>query len=69
MLLGLFHNIFFRNALSCKVPILIILGCPVTLVEENRDLLGNGTTGLVSWQGAVALTCWATESQIFNQKV
>ena len=48
---------------------LIRLGCPVTLVEEHRDTLGHGTTGLVSWQGAVALTCWATESEIFNQKV
>lgn len=48
---------------------LIILGCPVTLVEEHRDMLGHGTTGLVSWQGAVALTWWATESHIFNQEV
>ena len=48
---------------------LLILGCPVTLIEENRDRMMNGTTGLISWQGAVALALWATESEIFNEKV
>ena len=47
----------------------LILGCPVTLIEENRDRMMNGTTGLISWQGAVALALWATESEIFNEKV
>ena len=37
------------------------------MLEENRDKISHGTTGLVSWQAAVALTMWATESQIFNQ--
>ncbi len=32
----------------------------VTLLEENRDLIGKGTTGLTSWQGALFLTDWAT---------
>lgn len=31
----------------------------VTLLEENRDPLSQGTTGLVSWQGALALAAWA----------
>ena len=44
-------------------------GYPVTLVEENRNALSHDTTGLVSWQGAFALTAWATESEIFTQKV
>ena len=39
------------------------------MLEENRDKISHGTTGLVSWQAAVALTMWATESQIFNQPV
>ena len=47
----------------------ILSGYPVTLVEENRNTLSHDTTGLVSWQGAFALTAWATESEIFTQKV
>ncbi len=31
----------------------------VTLLEENRHLLGRGTTGLTSWQGALFLSDWA----------
>ena len=34
-------------------------GTLVTLLEENRDPLGQGTTGLISWQGAVMLQAWA----------
>ena len=34
-------------------------GILVTLLEENRDPLGQGTTGLISWQGAVMLQAWA----------
>ncbi len=32
---------------------------PLVLLEENRDPLGQGTTGLISWQGAVFLSEWA----------
>ena len=31
----------------------------VTLLEENRDIIGHGTTGLTSWQGALFLSDWA----------
>jgi hypothetical protein len=31
----------------------------VTLLEENRELIGHGTTGLTSWQGALFLSDWA----------
>ena len=27
----------------------------VTLLEENRNIIGHGTTGLTSWQGALFL--------------
>ena len=30
----------------------------VTLLEENRDIIGHGTTGLTSWQGALYLADW-----------
>lgn len=30
----------------------------VVLLEENRDPLGQGTTGLISWQGACMLGAW-----------
>ena len=30
----------------------------VTLLEENRDIIGHGTTGLTSWQGALFLADW-----------
>ena len=30
----------------------------VTLLEENRDIIGHGTTGLTSWQGAMFLADW-----------
>ena len=49
----------------------------VTLLEENRDIIGHGTTGLTSWQGALFLADWA-ESRVglfqvrlirFNQRV
>lgn len=53
----------------CQRVCKFILGCPITLIEENRDRMGHGTTGLISWQGAVALALWATESELFNQKV
>ena len=32
--------------------------CYVTLLEENRDIFGHGTTGLTSWQGALFLADW-----------
>lgn len=32
----------------------------VTLLEENRNIIGHGTTGLTSWQGAMFLTDWLT---------
>ena len=31
----------------------------LTLLEENRDLISHGTTGLTSWQGAMFLADWA----------
>ena len=31
----------------------------ITLLEENRDLISHGTTGLTSWQGAMFLADWA----------
>ena len=31
----------------------------ITLLEENRDLISHGTTGLTSWQGAMFLVDWA----------
>ncbi len=34
-------------------------GSGIVLLEENRDPIGQGTTGLISWQGALALTAWA----------
>ena len=30
----------------------------VTLLEENRDIIGHGTTGLTSWQGALFMADW-----------
>ena len=30
----------------------------VTLLEENRNIIGHGTTGLTSWQGALFLADW-----------
>ncbi len=30
----------------------------LTLLEENRDLIGHGTTGLASWQGGLFLADW-----------
>ena len=30
----------------------------VTLLEENRDIIGHGTTGLTSWQGALIMADW-----------
>lgn len=33
----------------------------MTLIEENNDKMGRGTTGLVTWQGSLALTQWAVE--------
>ena len=30
----------------------------ITLLEENRDIIGHGTTGLTSWQGALFLSDW-----------
>lgn len=38
----------------------------LVLLEENRDPIGQGTTGLISWQGAVLLTSWA---QTFGNEV
>ena len=32
---------------------------PLVLLEENRDPLSQGTTGLISWQGAVLLSAWS----------
>ena len=34
-------------------------GVFVTLLEENRELIGRGTTGLTSWQGALFMADWA----------
>jgi hypothetical protein len=31
----------------------------ITLLEENRNLIGHGTTGLTTWQGAMFLADWA----------
>ena len=31
----------------------------LVLLEENRDPIGHGTTGLISWQGAIMLSCWS----------
>ena len=31
----------------------------VTLLEENREIIGHGTTGLTSWQGGLFLADWA----------
>ncbi|TRY70380.1 hypothetical protein TCAL_02886 [Tigriopus californicus] len=43
----------------------------VTLLEENRNIIGHGTTGLTSWQGAMFLTDWLTKFTSFltNQRV
>jgi hypothetical protein len=41
-----------RSCLKCDVLIAVLL-------EENLDPLGQGTTGLISWQGAVMLSTWA----------
>ena len=32
---------------------------PVTLLEENKNFIGHGTTGLTSWQAAIFLNDWA----------
>jgi predicted nicotinamide N-methyase len=37
--------------------------CYVTLLEENRDIIGHGTTGLTSWQGALFLADWCQTQQ------
>ena len=37
--------------------------CYVTLLEENRDIIGHGTTGLTSWQGAMFLADWCQAQQ------
>lgn len=40
----------------------------VTLLEENRDLIGHGTTGLTSWQGALFLADWCQHRpQLFKE--
>merc|ERR1719264_2203041 len=31
----------------------------VTILEENRSIIGHGTTGLTSWQGAYFMAEWA----------
>lgn len=33
-------------------------GIYVTLLEENKDIIGHGTTGLTSWQGALFMADW-----------
>ena len=35
----------------------------VTLLEENRNIIGHGTTGLTSWQGALFLADWCETRQ------
>ena len=35
----------------------------VTLLEENKDIIGHGTTGLTSWQGALFLADWCQTNQ------
>ena len=35
----------------------------VTLLEEHRDIIGHGTTGLTSWQGALFLADWCQTQQ------
>ena len=37
----------------------------VTLLEENRDFIGHGTTGLTSWQGALFLADWSLNNEAF----
>ena len=41
-----------------------LLGSTITLLEENENPLGNpdGTTGLVTWQGAHCLYNWVTNA-------
>lgn len=40
----------------------------VTLLEENRNVIGQGTTGLTSWQGGLFLADWC-ENQAHFLKV
>ena len=35
----------------------------VTILEENRNIIGHGTTGLTSWQGALFLADWCETRQ------
>ncbi len=44
-------------------------GSFVTLLEENRELIGRGTTGLTSWQGAMFLADWAQNQGFHHLKV
>ena len=43
-------------------------GLKVCLLEEQREQLTRGTTGLVSWQGAAALLDWAEWSGLLAGK-
>ena len=44
-------------------------GPHITLLEENRDLIGHGTTGLTSWQGALITAEWAQNyARLFDGK-
>ena len=43
-------------------------GVKVCLLEEQREQLTRGTTGLVSWQGAAALLDWAEWSGLLAGK-
>ena len=43
-------------------------GVRVSLLEEQRQQLTRGTTGLVSWQGATALLDWAEWSGLLAGK-
>lgn len=39
----------------------------VVLLEENRDPIGHGTTGLITWQGSMLLLNWAETFATFIQ--
>ena len=43
-------------------------GCTVTLFEEN-EIIGHGTTGLTSWQGALYLTDWLLANKLDDLQV
>ena len=38
-------------------------------VLEENDIIGHGTTGLTSWQGALFLTDWLLANKLHKMKV